>query len=136
MLPNTENLNELILKFGATDQNKTQTFAINTTENIMGGRINGLDALKQSIYLMLSIEEDQHIIYPYTYGIKKSDLMGKPIDYVMAIIPERISEALLSDDRITKVSNFEFVTNKNTLHVSFIVNTIYGTTNAETMVRY
>ena len=134
MLPVTENLDDLLAKFNNSE--KTKTFAINTNENVIGGKIDGLAALKQSIYLMLSIEADQYIIYPYTYGITTVDLIGKPSYYVAAVLPNRIKETLLSDDRITGVSDFEFEVNRNKLHVSFVVNTIYGNLDEKMVVRY
>lgn len=107
-----------------------------TVGSVLSGTIDDLDALKQSIYLMLNIEADQFIIYPYTYGLRTLDLIGKPIYYVMAIIPERIKETLLFDDRITDVSDFEFEMNKNKLGVKFNVTTIYGNIEEETVVLY
>jgi hypothetical protein len=102
----------------------------------ISGKADGLVALQQSIFLMLSTEADQYIIYPYTYGINTLDLIGKPSYYVMAVIPERITEALLSDDRITDVSNFEFEVNGNKLTVKFVVHSIYGDVEEETVVVY
>lgn len=120
----------------ATTQEKTKTFGINLTENFISGKIDGLVALKQSIYLMLNIEADRHIIYPYTYGFKILDLIGKSSDYVMAVIPNRIKTTLLTDNRITDVSDFEFEVDRNKVMVKFVVNTIYGITNGETVVKY
>ena len=114
----------------------TQTFKIDIPGKRIIGKIDELEALKQGIYLMLSIEADQHIIYPYTYGINVLDLIGKPYYYVVAVIPERITKALLNDDRILNVSDFEFEVNKNKVGVKFIVHTIYGEIEGETEVTY
>jgi len=54
----------------------------------------------------------------------------------MAVIPERITEALLSDDRINDVSDFEFEIKGNRLTVRFIVHSIYGELEEETVVYY
>lgn len=116
--------------------------SIESTENdanilyCIGGKIDGLAALKQNIFIMLSVEADQHIIYPYTYGIQTLDLIGKPSYYVMALIPERIKATLLTDDRITDVTDFEFEVNANKLNVKFVVHTIYGEMEEETVVIY
>lgn len=136
MLPNTENLDDLIVEFGEEEQASTKTFAINMTENIMGGKIDELEALKQAIYLMLGIEADQYIIYPYTYALQKVDLIGKPSHYVMAVLPGRIKDTLLSDDRITDVHDFEFEVKRRTIHTKFIVDTIYGEVKSETVVMF
>jgi phage terminase large subunit-like protein len=139
MLPNIsniENVDDLVADFEENVQEDTKTFAINTKTNNISGFVDGLDALIQSVYLMLNIEADQYIIYPYTYGVNTLDLIGKPIYYVEAVLPDRIKETLLSDDRITDVSDFEFTADKNKLHVKFIVTSIYGTFDQETVVSY
>jgi hypothetical protein len=123
---NVENIDDLITEFEVDEQEKTQTFALNFSKNTIGGIVDDLVALRQSIYLMLSVEADQFIIYPYTYGLMTIDLIGKPIYYVMAVLPTRIKETLLSDDRITDVTDFEFEMNKNKLMVKFLIHTIYG----------
>lgn len=102
----------------------------------ISGMVDGLAALQQSIYLILNIEADQYIIYPYTYGVRILDLIGKPSHYVMAVIPERIEEALLGDDRITSISDFEFEVKDNKVAVKFIVHSIYGDIEEETVVIY
>lgn len=136
MPQNGENIDDLILDFEEDTKENTKTFGINLVDNVIGGKIDGLDALKQSIYFLLNIEADQYIIYPYTYGIKTVDLIGEPYYYVLAVLPGRIKEALLSDDRITDVSDFEFEVNKQKVHVKFIAKTIYGDIDEETVVRF
>lgn len=128
-----------ILGIGKLGVLKLNTYKIQTNvtpTNILSGTIDGLAALRQSIYLMLSIESDQYIIYPYTYGLQTIDLYGKPREYVMAVIPERITNTLLSDDRITAVSDFEFEIDRNKLTVKFIVHSIYGDIDEETVVTF
>jgi hypothetical protein len=137
MLPNIsniENVDDLVADFEENVQEDTKTFAINTNDNNISGFVDGLDSLIQSVYLMLNIEADQYIIYPYTYGVNTLDLIGKPVHYVEAVLPDRIKETLLSDDRITDVSDFEFTADKSKLHVKFTVTSIYGTFDQETVV--
>ena len=136
MLPNTENLDDLVLDFEEV-QEKTKTFGIHKTDaKRMAGMVDDLKALEQHIYLTLRVDADKFIIYPYTYGIRTLDLFGKPYHYVMAVIPERIKEALITDDRIIDVSNFEFEIDTNRLTVRFVVYSIYGELEEETVVNY
>ena len=136
MLPNTANIDDLVLEFEGVAQAKTQTFNIDASKNIIRGKVDEVESLKQAIYLLLSVEADQYIIYPYTYGMKTVDLIGKPVYYVAAVIPNRVKDTLLSDDRITDVTDFTFERNKNKLHVKFVVKTIYGDLDGETVVTY
>jgi hypothetical protein len=128
-----------ILGIGKLGVLRLNTYKIQTNvspTNMISGTIDGLAALQQSIYFMLSIESDQYIIYPYTYGLQTIDLYGKASDYIMAILPERITNTLLSDDRITGVSDFEFEVNGRNLNVKFIVHSIYGDIDEETVVTF
>lgn len=133
MLPDVANTDDLILEF-ESESEKDKTFYLNTHQNVVGGLVDEVVALHQSIYLKLSTEADQFIIYPYTYGLVTIDLIGKPHYYVMAVLPDRIKDALLSDDRIIDVSDFEFETLNKKLHVTFRVHTIYGDITEETVV--
>lgn len=125
MLPEIKTLTEEIIEV----EYPTNTYHI---EHIEGGddRIVGytddLEAVKQAIYLILNIERYDYPIYSWDYGIELKDLFGKPIPYVMSELPDRIKEALTMDNRITDVVDFEFERNKNKLHTTFTVKTIYG----------
>lgn len=145
MLPYSENIDDLVAQLEEDEIEQTKTFAIKSLptsqqltglESLIGGTIDDVSALKQSIYLILNIEADKFIIYPYTYGIQTLDLIGKPSYYVVALLPERIKSALMNDSRVVDVSDFEFEINKNKIRVQFVVNTIYGSMNEETVVVY
>jgi hypothetical protein len=136
MLPKSTQLEYRITDY-ERDTYGTKTFKLNTDKNVIAGMTDGLESLKQSIYLRLNTEADQHIMYPYTYGLQTLDLIGKSVHYVMAVIQGRITETLLKDDRIINVTNFEFLRVRNALHVGFLVETVYGyKINAETVVNY
>ena len=136
MLPNIEIIGDLTVGLDNEVKENNETYALNFNDNFVTGNVDGLEALKQSIYLLLNVEADQYIIYSYKYGLKTVDLIGKPSYYVMAVIPNRIKEALLSDDRITDVTDFEFEVKKNTVTVKFVVHTIYGDVKEETAVKF
>lgn len=93
----------------------------NYSVNRISGYVDGLDSVKQAIYLILSTERYQHIIYSWDYGVELLDLIGKPLPYVMSEVPRRITEALTQDDRIEDVTDFEFEMNGKQLHVKFTV---------------
>ena len=100
---------------------------------VLGGeqdRINGfvddLESVKQAIYLILSTERYKYIIYSWDYGVELVDLIGKPIPYCMSEIPRRVKEALLVDNRIEDVTDFQFERKGTTLHTTFTVVTNVG----------
>ena len=95
------------------------------------GYINDLDAVKQTIYLILSTERYKYIIYSWDFGVELSDLFGKPMNYVISELPRRITEALTQDDRISDVVDFEFERNGKKLHTTFTVITTAGNISTE-----
>lgn len=99
-----------------------------------GAKVAGLDELKQCIYFMLSTEPNQFIIYNQDYGVGLVDLIGQPMGFVMAELQLRITNALLKDDRIYSVYDFEFNQNGRSLDVSFTVSSDFGDTTFETEV--
>ena len=117
----------------------TETYKIEVSEtDPPTDRINGytddLLALQQTIYLILGTERYEHIIYSWDYGVELLDLIGKPMPYVIAVLPRRITEALTQDNRIEDVTDFEFERNKNKLHVTFVVKSTLGDVPVSTEV--
>lgn len=99
-----------------------------------GAKTAGLDELKQCIYFMLGTEPNQFIVYNQDYGVALVDLIGQPMDFVMAELQLRITNSLLQDDRIYSVSDFEFNQSGRSLEVSFTVSSDLGDTTIETEV--
>ena len=115
----------------------SKNYKLNIEQNNIGGTCDGLEAMKQVIYKILNTERYQHIMYSWNYGIELLDLFGEPITYVLPELQRRITEALIQDDRITSVDDFEFDTiGKRTVSVTFTVHTIYGDIQEEKAVKF
>lgn len=127
MIPTVNILTEQITE----TEYANRTYRIDTANNVISGYIDDLEALKQSIYLILSTERYEHIIYSWDYGIELVDLYGKPMPYVMSELPRRITEALTKDNRIEKVTDFEFEKHGKTLRTTFTVVTKIGNISSE-----
>lgn len=112
----------------------SKTYKLITDKNRIVGYIDELEALRQAIFLILSIERYEYVIYSWNYGVEFNDLIGQSTDYVMPEIKRRISEALVQDDRITSVDNFSFKINKKKVHVFFTVHSIFGDVDEESTV--
>lgn len=100
-------------------------------DGIVAGNVDGLEAMKQAVYLVLSIERYKYVIYDWNYGVEIADLFGKPIPFVLPELKRRISEALLMDTRITAVDGFVFETVRGKVLAAFTVHTIFGDIEAE-----
>lgn len=84
------------------------------------------EAMRQAIYLILHTERYQYTIYSWSYGAEMSDLIGQPIPFVLPEIKRRVTDALLHDDRITAVDNWEFETQRGMVKATLTAHTIYG----------
>ena len=94
--------------------------------------INGIEAVRQMIYKTLMTDRYKFQIYDWNYGVELDDLTGKPKEFVKAELPRRIEDALIVDDRVEEVTDFEFTDiDKTTLAVKFTVKTIFGDIEAE-----
>lgn len=98
------------------------------------GSCDGLEAIKQAVYLMLNVERYNYVIYSANYGVELKDLIGEPIPYILPELKRRIEEALTQDDRITSVDAFNFVVNKDKVHCTFTVHSIFGSFENESVV--
>ncbi|MBU3193458.1 DUF2634 domain-containing protein [Clostridium algidicarnis] len=131
-----------ILPQGATIHSnielKQDTTQPTKTYKIKDGRIigfcDGIEALKQSIYLILNTERYEYLIYSWNYGSELKGVIAKDKDIAESEFKRRVREALLQDNRIKNVDNFIFEYEKDSVLVKFTVFSIYGQF-AESVVR-
>lgn len=121
----------LLVDFDQAIEQPSKTFRLNTVKNRIVGYIDEIEALKQAIFLILSIERYDHIIYSWNYGVELNDLFGKPIPFVLPEIKRRVTEALVQDDRIDSVDTFKFEVSKGKVLATFTVHSIYGEIETE-----
>ena len=112
----------------------SKTYKLDIENNRIIGFTDGLDAIKQAIYLILSVERYEYLIYSWDYGFEVNDLYGEDINYVISEVQRRITEALMQDERITGVDGFTFEKERTKLHVTFTAHTIYGDVEDDTEV--
>lgn len=102
------------------------TYALDIENGRIRGRVDGIEAVRQAVYLILNTERFAYLIHSWNYGIELKDLVGQPKEYAIPEIKRCITEALLQDDRITAVDGFSFSTEKKKVHVTFTVHAIFG----------
>ena len=67
------------------------------------GTVADRDALEQSIFFILMTERYTYPIFNRDYGVDFDGIIGNTVEDVRTLLPQRIREALLMDDRITSV---------------------------------
>lgn len=122
MIPNTNTLTTQLQQISIP----TNTHKIIYDKNRVSDYTDRLEAMRQAVYLILNTERYKYPIYNWQYGIELLDLIGQQMTYVIPTLRQRITDALMQDDRILQVTNFEFEQNRNKLHCKCLVNTIYG----------
>jgi len=96
-------------------------------KEIKSEKINGVEAMKQAIYLRLKTQIRKWMIYSQGYGSDIDLYFGKNINLAKSRLRLVITECLLNDDRVVSVNDFLFSTpERNTLAVSFTVTTTAG----------
>ncbi|BDR73620.1 phage protein [Clostridium tetani] len=102
----------------------TKTYKIKDDRIV--GFCDGIEALKQAIYLILNTERYEYLIYSNDYGSELKSLIGKDRDIAESEYKRRIKEALIQDDRINNIDNFIFNYNGDNVLIEFLVFSIYG----------
>jgi len=116
------------------EEYQDNTYKIDFINNKITDKIDGIEAVEQTIYCILNTERYEHIIYTWNYGSELRELIGKDRDFVIGDIKRRITEALLQDERIVSIDNFEYKQEKDSINLKFTVITKYGSILIEKVV--
>ena len=109
----------------------SRTFRMNHNNLTIIGTIDEIQAVEQAVFLILNTERYEWLIHSWDYGVELHNLIGIYVEYCIPEIERRVREALLQDDRITAVQNFEFTVSKKKVLTTFTVVSIFGEINAE-----
>ncbi|WP_339233420.1 DUF2634 domain-containing protein [Bacillus sp. FSL K6-1012] len=113
----------------------SQTYKIDFENGCITNEIiTGLEAIKQFVYLSLHTERYAYSVYSHDIGNELQDVLAdnETTDaYKKMEIPRLIEEALIYDDRISAVTDFEIDKQGESFRVSFTVETDEGTLEIE-----
>lgn len=108
----------------------SQTYRIDFEKNrITNELISGLEAIRQFVYIALHTERYSYSVFSHDIGNELQEVLSdnETTDaYKKMEIPRLIEEALLYDDRISAVTDFEIEKIDDSFHVSFTVETDEG----------
>jgi phage baseplate assembly protein W len=123
MVPSAETLLNQEIEFV---EGPSRTFRLDAPANLVSGHVDGREAVRQAIYLILETERYRYAIFSWNYGVELEDLLGQPMSYVLPEIKRRVREALLQDTRITAVDGFEFDVKRGVVAATFTARTKFG----------
>lgn len=110
------------------------TFKLDFQKKRMSGTVEQFAAIKQAVFIILHTARFKHMIYSDYFGTELENLIGTNPLYVKSELARRITEALLQDDRITSIEDFQFIFNENNMLATFTVVTEYGSFQETTEV--
>ena len=108
-----------------------------TTGQLTGKIAEGLEAIKVWIWLCLHTERFRHAIYSADYGTSFEQYIGHVLsdEYINTDCESEISDALLINEYIESIEDFEAVKDGEHLRVSFRALTKFGNTEVDENVR-
>ncbi|WEZ69615.1 DUF2634 domain-containing protein [Bacillus altitudinis] len=107
------------------------------TGRLTNEKINGLDAIRQFVYMALRTERYSHAVYSHDVGCEVQEAVSdeeSTDEYKEMEIPRLIEEALLVDERIESVQDFEITKEGAAFKVIFEVVTDEGTLEIEEVI--
>lgn len=117
------------------DSTVVQTYKIDFENGRLTNEIiTGLEAVKQFIYISLRTPRYDYAIYSDDIGSEIEELMKEKdvsIEYRKMELERLVREALIYDERIDGVTNFQIDHIDDEFHVSFVVETVEGTIDME-----
>lgn len=96
-------------------------------------RVDGLQAMMQAVKKLFASERYTQSVYSGNYGVEFEGLIGKSTVYVLAVLEQRISEALMQDDRIhgVKVEHMEVSASGDSIVFVVHIDATVGTFNVQ-----
>jgi len=114
----------------------SRTYHLDLVRKRVPSMIDGHDAIIQAVRKILYTERYAYVIYSSQYGVELDRLIGQEYDFIVSDIKRTLTEALLMDNRIISLENFEMEkTGLDTMEVNFLVNSIEGEINFSTEVK-
>ncbi|BBH19836.1 phage protein [Paenibacillus baekrokdamisoli] len=107
-------------------QETSRTYWLDLIDKRIVGSIDGLEATKQAVFKILQSERFEHYIYSFNYGSEMTDLMGLSSSVIKSELARRIREALLTDDRITDVTDMKIEVSGDSALATFTVVSDFG----------
>lgn len=102
------------------------TWYIDQAAGRISGEVDGYDAVRQAVEIILRTERFKWFIYEPSSGVEYESLIGLDLNYVAVELQRRIREALSMDSRVLGIHNYTVTTNDSNLIASFVVDTVFG----------
>ncbi|WPS88623.1 DUF2634 domain-containing protein [Brevibacillus halotolerans] len=102
----------------------SKTYKLDFVNKRIVGFVDGLDAVKQAVFKILSTIRFEYLIYSHDYGFESPSMEDEAI--FRSEVQRCVREALLQDDRILDVTDFKITIEGDTSLTEFVVVSKYG----------
>ena len=103
-----------------------RTWYIDKSTNRIRGECDNWLAVRQAVEIILNVQRFRWQIYTPYSGMDWRNLIGNEPGYVAAELQRRVREALLMDDRVLDIRDYQYTIEDDMLTASFTVVTVYG----------
>lgn len=99
-----------------------------STGKLTGKIVEGLEAVKVWVWNCLRSERYRYAIYSWQYGVEYEQYIGQIVtdEYLQNDCQTETEDALLVNPYITGIDDFEATLDGARLHISFTLNTSFG----------
>ncbi|WP_138755127.1 DUF2634 domain-containing protein [Paenibacillus sinopodophylli] len=111
------------------------TYKLDWTNKRIVGKTDSLDAVKQAVFKILQTERYDFFIYSADYGAELQDLVGEAPTFVRSEMERRIREAIMQDERVSGVTDFQFDVADDLASIRFTVVSVFGSFGEEVVER-
>ena len=108
-----------------------------TTGQLTGKIVEGLEAIKVWVWLCMHTERFRHAIYSADYGTSVEQYFGHVLsdEYINTDCESEVTDAVLMNEYIEGIEDFEVVRNSDSLDIKFRVVTKFGSLEVDESVR-
>ncbi|WP_168120959.1 DUF2634 domain-containing protein [Paenibacillus sp. HB172176] len=115
----------------ADERQPSLTWKLDFERGRVVGKLDGMEAIKQTIDQILQTQRYSYLIYSFNYGNELSRLIGMSPLFLRSEAARVIREALTQDDRIGDISDLQIVNAADRALISFTVLTELGAIDYE-----
>lgn len=116
------------------EEQSSLTYYADPLTNQIDGLADGLQAITQTIDIILSVERFEWGIYSANFGTELENIAGYDPGYTAAQLKNKISDALSVDSRIIGIKEFSYTNDKEKMTAFIVISTIYGDTEKEVVI--
>lgn len=115
-----------------------RTYGMDTKNKRIVGKVDGMEAVLQSIFKALQTRRFAYLIYDDQYGFDGYNKIGNTVltqGYLEADMPSMIEDAFLNDEAIVSIDDINFqIIETDGVQISLSVSTIFGDADFEGVI--